>query len=587
MKGPRALLGSALLLSACASAQSRPSATRATIAAVDPGLIAGRGARVPFVEYEAENAETNGTRIGPDRRFGTLAAEASGRQAVRLEGLGKHVTFTLDRPANALTLRYAVPDGADGKGLDATIGVYVAGERIAELPLTSRYGWYYGIYPFSNDPAQGGGHHFFDHARLRLPRTLPRGTRVQLRVAEQDRAPWVVVDLADFEHVGPPRPKPAGALSLLEFGADAHGRRESGAAFRRAVAAAKAAGRTLWIPPGTYHIDGHVAVDRVTIAGAGMWHSVLRGEGLGFYGSEAPHPSQAVVLRDFAVLGEVIERKDTLALSGIGGAMGGGSRIERLWLQHHKVGLWFDGPMHGILVSGLRIFDMTADGLNFHRGVSDAVMENSFVRGTGDDGLAAWSSKEANRNIVFRNNTVIAPVLANGIAIYGGRDMEVRGNVVADTITQGGGLHLGNRFKAVPLAGRFDITDNLLLRAGSFDPNWRHGVGALWFYALDTPIAAAIDVGRLDIFESSEEAVMFTGSSVSGVTLRGIHVVAPGTHVAVLRSGGKAALSDIDVQGLTVPAILACHSGFRLALGGGGGGFGDPAVAPCGPVERR
>ncbi|UYY59314.1 glycosyl hydrolase family 28-related protein [Sphingomonas sp. S2-65] len=542
---------------------------------------------MPFVEYEAENAETNGARIGPDRRFGTLAAEASGRQAVRLEGLGKHVTFTLGRPANALTLRYAIPDGADGKGLDATIGVYVAGERIAELPLTSRYGWYYGRYPFSNDPAQGGGHHFFDHARLRLPRTLPRGTRVQLRLAEQDRAPWVAVDLADFERVGPPLPKPAGALSLLRFGVDAEGRRDSGAEFRRAVAATKAAGRTLWIPPGTYRIDGQVAVDRVTIAGAGMWHSVLRGEGLGFYGSEAPHPSQAVVLRDFAVLGEVTERKDTLALSGIGGAMGGGSRIERLWLQHHKVGLWFDGPMEGIRASGLRIFDMTADGLNFHRGVSDAVMENSFVRGTGDDGLAAWSSKEANRNIVFRNNTVIAPVLANGIAIYGGRDMQVRGNVVADTITQGGGLHLGNRFKAVPLAGRFDITDNLLLRAGSFDPNWLHGVGALWFYALDAPIGAAIDVSRLDIVESSEEALMFTGSSVSGVTLRGIHVVAPGTHVAVLRSAGKAALSDIDVQGLTASAILACHSGFRLALGARVTGFGDPAVAPCGPVERR
>ncbi|RYY33757.1 MAG: mycodextranase, partial [Sphingomonadales bacterium] len=392
------------------------------------------------------------------------------------------------------TLRYAIPDSLDGKGLDATLGVYVEGERIAEVPLTSRYGWFYGRYPFSNDPSQGNGHHFFDHARLKLPHTVPAGATVRLMLGAQDRADWVAIDLADFELVDPPLAMPAGALSLAAFDVDPRGERESGTGVRAAIAAAQASQRPLWIPPGTYRVDGHLAVDRVTILGAGMWHSVLRGHGLGLYGKNTPHASAAVVLQDFAVLGEVTERKDHLPLSGIGGAMGGGSRIERLWLQHHKVGLWFDGPMQGIRITGLRIFDMTADGLNFHRGVSDAVIENSFLRGTGDDALAAWSGEQSNRNIAFRNNTVIAPVLANGIAIYGGRDMEVRGNIVADTLTQGGGIHLGNRFKAVPLAGRFAVADNLLLRSGSFDPNWRHGIGALWFYALDAPIAAAIDV---------------------------------------------------------------------------------------------
>jgi hypothetical protein len=53
--------------------------------------------------------------------------------------------------------------------------------------------------------------------------------------------------------------------------------------------------------------------------------------------------------------------------------------------------------------------------------------------------------------IEIRHNTAVAPILANGVAIYGGHDISVSDNLVSDTLTEGGGLHLGNRFRAVPL----------------------------------------------------------------------------------------------------------------------------------------
>ena len=40
-------------------------------------------------------------------------------------------------------------------------------------------------------------------------------------------------------------------------------------------------------------------------------------------------------------------------------------------------------------------------------------------------------------------------LLANNIAIYGGRDITVTDNVVADTLTNGGGIHVGNRYPGV------------------------------------------------------------------------------------------------------------------------------------------
>src|ERR1700694_5122977 len=94
-----------------------------------------RGATVPYVEMEAEDAATNGTVIGSDYTFTHLAAEASGRKAVQLTQQGQYVEFTLPKPANSLVLRYSIPDSPDGKGLTAPLSLYVNGTRQPDLML--------------------------------------------------------------------------------------------------------------------------------------------------------------------------------------------------------------------------------------------------------------------------------------------------------------------------------------------------------------------------------------------------------------------------------------------------------------------
>src|SRR5882724_9692516 len=138
-----------------------------------------RGAPVAFDELEAEQGRTNGSIIGPSRAFGTLAAEASGRQAVRLPVAGSYVELTLRAPANAIDVRYSLPDSATGTGTTSSIAVQIAGKVVADLPLTSAYSWFYGVYPFKNDPKEGGAHHFYDDARTLLGSTFPRGTKVR------------------------------------------------------------------------------------------------------------------------------------------------------------------------------------------------------------------------------------------------------------------------------------------------------------------------------------------------------------------------------------------------------------------------
>ena len=556
--------------------------TTATVAGLPPDRVRGRGATVSFVEYEAENAVTNARLIGPDRSFTSLPSEASGRRAVLLLKAGDFVEFTLGRPANAISVRYAVPDGNDGRGVDSALGVYAGGRRIGSLATTSRYGWFYGSYPFTNRPADGKPHHFYDEARLLLGRTLPAGTKMRLMKDNSDQAGWYAVDLANFELVPPPKTPPPFAVSITDFGADPSGTRDSWMPIRKAIAEARKRRVPVWIPPGRFTVNRHIIVDRVTVAGAGPWHSILRGKGVGIYGHEAPRGSRAVVLRDFALIGEVTERKDKERLAGIGGAIGGGSIIEDLWIQHHKVGVWLDGPLDGITLRRLRIVDNTADGLNFRRGVSNAVVEDSFIRNSGDDGLAMWSHREANRNNAFRRNTVVAPILANGIAIYGGRDIEISGNLVADTLTQGGGIHLGNRFDAVPFSGRTVVSNNFIVRAGSFDPNWRFGVGGLWFYALDHPITARIDVSDTDIEDSTLPALHFIGKRIEGIVFKDIRIRGAGSHAMQIQSGGSASFRGVRASGLLLGGTLECHEGFVLIDLGANSGWADKHRQPCG-----
>src|SRR5690349_13484013 len=220
---------------------SQPAAGPAvTRAGLDPSLVAGRGAAVDFVEQEAEHAATNGTVIGPDRSAYTLPAEASGRAAVRLTP-GQYVEFTLPRAANAITVRYSIPDAPGGGGSTAPLDVAAGGRHRATMTLTSQYAWLYNQYPFSNDPNADLLHpdwwitecqcvpaattppptitkpfrpnHFYDEQRLLLGRTYRAGEKI--RLTARGGAAWTVVDLLDSQLVGPPHVAAVAANVLL------------------------------------------------------------------------------------------------------------------------------------------------------------------------------------------------------------------------------------------------------------------------------------------------------------------------------------------------------------------------------------
>ncbi len=120
-----------------------------------PRQAAERGATLPWVEYEAEGGETSGTTLEATRSFGEFAAESSGRSAVQLDAAGQYVQVSASENANAIVVRYIIPDAEKGGGIDATISLYIDGTFRQKLQLTSKYAWSYGGEDRAlNDPAR-------------------------------------------------------------------------------------------------------------------------------------------------------------------------------------------------------------------------------------------------------------------------------------------------------------------------------------------------------------------------------------------------------------------------------------------------
>ncbi len=525
--------------------------------------VAARGATLPYVEYEAETGTTNGTLLGPSRAvndadvFASIAGESSGRQAVKLAGTGQYVRFTTRSAANSVVVRFAIPDSQDGAGLQASLGLYVAGVRVTSLALTSRFAWAYGN-PQSSDtttnaPADGFAHHFYDEARVLLPADVPAGTMIALQQDASDTAAYYVIDLVDLEEVPSALAPPAGALSVASYGAKGDGVTDDGQALQSAINDAEAKGMSVWLPPGRYE-DASTVLDvkNVTVQGAGMWRSTIEGASARFVCG-----GSGCGIANLALLGATTLRDDGATVSGISGLFGTGSRIDSVWIEHFTTGAWIgengNTPASGLVVHGARVRDTFADGVNFANGTSDSTIEQSSARNTGDDGFASWAyagaGDPANANNTFRFDTVQVPWRANCFAIYGGTDNSVEDDVCEDAVTYPGVL-VDQEFDSHAFGGTTTIARDTILRSGGpmFGQQW----GALTVSGHDTGSAiTGVSITDVEIDDATYGGLLFVGpnDAIDGVNLTGVTIARAGTYGIVVApmASGSATATDVVV----------------------------------------
>jgi hypothetical protein len=572
----------------------------------------GAGATVPYVEMEAANATTNGSVVGPDYTFGDLASDAVDRTIVELVGQGKYVQFTLPSAANSIDLRYSIPDASGGGGITAPLSIYINGTKQTDLSLTSKYSWVYGPPQFSdcngtdwsNTPS-GAASHQFDEVHELLPQ-MAAGTTVKLQVDSEDTAAWYALDVADFQEVAAPIAEPAGDISVLSYGADPTGVANSTTDIQNAVNAGEAAGVGVYIPQGTYLVTSHILVNKVTLTGAGPWYSILggaptgggngnstgAGTGVGVYGNDVyDGPASANVnLSNFAVEGQITNRVDCLEDNGIGGSLNN-STINNVWVEHTKVGMWFDGPFTNLQITNSRVDSTLADGINFHGGITDSGVTQSVLRGDGDDGLAMWSATDLTQtgdtSDTFDHDTVQSPYLANGIAIYGGASNTVTNDFVSDSQYRGGGImfdyeDFGN--STAPFSGTTTVSNNTIQYVAGYGDQGINQFGALMFWSDAGAINAPFTVSGDEIDHSQYAAVSFDGGSdASNIALNGININGAEFAFSNKDNAVIGSASNVTASNLSVGGLESCEGtqAWQITLGTGNTGW-SPSTETCG-----
>src|SRR5579875_1150144 len=566
----------------------------------------GAGATLPYVEMEAYQASTNGTILGPDYTFGDLASDAVEREAVLLQGQGKYVQFTLPQQANSIDLRYSIPDAAGGGGITAPLSIYINGTKQTDLQLTSQYSWVYGPPNFSNcdgtdwsNTPGGTPSHQFDEVHELLPQ-MAAGTTVKLQVDSEDTAPWYAIDVADFQEVPAPLTEPSGYISVTSspYNADPTGKTDSTTAIQNAINAGESQGKGVWIPQGTYLVTSHLIVNNVTLTGAGPWYTVLtgappgggngdnvnNGTGVGIYGNDVYGGSSSsnVTLSNFAIEGEITNRVDCLQDNGIGGSLNN-STISNVWIEHTKVGMWFDGPFSGLTITNSRIDSTLADGINFHEGISNSTVTQTIIRGTGDDGLAMWSATDltssGDTNDSFDHDTIQSPYLANGIAIYGGTGNSVTNDIVSDSQYRGGGIMLdyedfGNN--TAPFSGTTTIQNDTIEYTGGYGDQGIQQFGALMFWADQGAISAPFTVSGVEIDNSQYAAIQFDGgNSISTINMNGVNVNGAEFVFSNKVSTVTGSASNVTASGITDSSLESCEGlqAWQITMGSGNSGW--------------
>ena len=460
----------------------------------------GYGAKMPYTTHEAENASVeNGATIQQSTDMESTAVEATNQTYVELLKKDAAVTSNVTEPANALNVRYTIPDGASGQ-----LDVQVNGSSVGNLDLSSHSAWQYLKGDHEYDQAiDGSSARFrFDETRLLLKDIqLKSGDKISLVKKKDDNVPYGI-DFIELEQAPAPVAQGENSISIVDKGASANDDSDDTAALLAAVEEAKASGKSVYIPEGRFNFDKQVNIeaDNLKISGAGVWHTQLHFTSDKRYGGGIVfgHNSNGIELSNLYMDSNLTSRyNEDAQYKAISGTLGKDSKIHDIWVQHFEVGMWIGdydqtGNMKytdGLVVENARIRNNLADGINFAQGTKNSTVKNSNIRGNGDDGLAIWSSisdgtnAAAEENNKFLNNTIESGWRAAGIGIFGGKGHEISGNLIKDVFA-GAGIRVNTVF-----AGHnFDLNDsgikihdNTILRSGTTNDLYNLHRGAIDF----------------------------------------------------------------------------------------------------------
>lgn len=471
------------------------------------------GAAIPWVTYEAEDGNTNGV-IHEDANRGNIAFEASGKKYVELIQEGHYVSVVSTVHANRVTVRYSIP-----RGTNTSVDLYVNNVRQAELDLVS-----FRIH--KNQPALPGNRfRFFDEVIHEID--ISFGDEIKLVKGSISNVSYIHIDFIELEMAPAAISKPDDTwFDITDYGASPNDSNDDTQAFKDAISAAGSGSKKVWIPQGVFLLSSEIVIPNgFTIAGAGMWHSVLQ--------NNVAHnnPQRGLVLgsnniiKNFKFESTRGDRRVN-QLPGLRFDSRNNVEIDGVWVENTFGAGIIGVNVTNVTIRNCRVRGTFADAIHVARRSQNCLVENNTVRNAGDDGIAnvVYSSTGC-RDIVFRNNTVENNYWGRGISIIGGSDCIVERNEVKGSSRTGILIAVETYANSTtPYNRNFIVQHNRIIQCGE---NYHHPFGGLWVWGhVDSPMDGVIR--NNEIIDPVRHGITITRFVGEGVIIEDNQIHEPG-----------------------------------------------------------
>lgn len=506
----------------------------------------------PYLRYEAEPTYcvTNGTFLPASDDQRDIQSEASHQQALVLKNAGDYVEWTLDAEADGLTLRFSLPDNAEGTGLIGTLTVEI-GESSAELPISSYWAWQYtkksGGYPAdtypTNTPAPDAfARMYFDEVHALLPQVLPAGSVIRLTKAVEDSIPYTI-DFIEMEKV----PAPITFEDIADTNKIAYDPNTDGdlADFVNAHPS-----QTIYLPQGRIETAKRIYMNKnnTHLIGAGMWYTEIyftaSSDNSLTFDKRGIEASGSNLLLEGVYLNTINNKRyynnqDSKQVGkGVQGCWGKNSVIRNCWIEHFECGGWIaDYSAKGsenLLVEHCRMRNNYADGINFSQASINHTCQYCSFRNNGDDDMASWTTARTCKDITFAYCTAENNWRASSLGFFGGEKHHAHHLAIYDAVESGVRVNADFQGNGFSDTGNISIHDVTIVHSGCKGGSrgtagdfWGNMQGALNIGGTQYYDVKNIRLADIDIIDSRGDAIYLragSGKKLINLSLSDIHV---------------------------------------------------------------
>ncbi len=496
----------------------------------------------PYERYEAEESwcNTDGTFLQPSDDQRTLQSEASHQQAVQLINQNSYISWTVNKAGDGLTIRFSLPDNAEGTGTKGNIDIYANNDKVGSLELDSYWAWQYcsRTYP-TNNPNNGPVVRMkYDEMHLRLSRMVKQGETLKIVKTDNNNTPYTI-DFVELEPV--PAKVTFESLSgdKVQFtGGDV------------ADFIASNQGKIIYFSEGKWETNKRIYLtgDNTQLIGAGMWYTTIyftassydsgTYDKRGIEGHANNCHVEGLYMNTVNNQRYMNENDSKQVGKGFMGWWGNNSVIRNCWVEHFECGAWIDNRgsygSNNLLIEHCRFRNNYADGVNCSHNTHNHTIQYCSFRNNGDDDMASWSTSVRATNITFAYNTAENNWRASSLGFFGGEQHHAHHIYIADALESGARVNSDFSGQGFSQNGRISIHDITIQhcagKAGSKGTSgdfWGSKQGALNIGSTSAYPIYNVDFSNIDIWESRDIALFIraqSGKALTDLTLQNICV---------------------------------------------------------------